>query len=327
MIIWINFLRSLFGDTLFFPPIRCMWREGVAVLSDHQYFTILKTPEVKSSYLLMAFRGWPDAGEGASGALRYLLKRLAGKKMAEMDPEEFYDFSQVRPHIKLKGDGVRELKWPTNEIFLQDAQSQSDNLLFFLGMEPNLKWRTYCDAVLNLAVESGVHTVVHLGALLDAIPHTRDLVMTGSTTDSSLRERLLKLNIRSSGYQGPSGISSAMMERCTAKGLKFVSLWGHSSHYLQTYPNYKVTYGVVKTVCRVLELEMDHRELEAAASVFQKEMHKVVEEDSQLRSYVNKLETRFDQALVSLAEMPNPEEMVQELERFLKDQLGGSNGG
>ena len=292
-------------------------------MSDHQYFSVLQTPKVKSSHLLMAFRGWPDAGEGASGALRYLLKRLDGKKMADMDPEEFYDFSQVRPHIKLKSDGIRELKWPTNEIYFQGVSGKPNNLLFFLGMEPSLKWRTYCDAVLNLAMASGVHTVVHLGALLDAIPHTRDLVMTGSTTDSLLTKTLAELDIRSSGYQGPSGISSAMMERCEEKGLKFVTLWGHSSHYLQTYPNYKVTYGVAKTACQLLELEMDHSGLETAASVFQREMHKVVEEDSQLRSYVNKLESRFDQALLSLAEMPNPEEMVQELERFLKDQRSG----
>ncbi len=295
-------------------------------MADHRYFTVLQTPKGKISHLLMAFRGWPDAGEGATGALQYLLKRLSGKKMADMDPEEFYDFSHVRPYIKLEDDGLRQLKWPTNEIFYQDGSDSSQNFMFLLGMEPSLKWRTYCDAVLDLAMQSGVHTVVHLGALLDAIPHTRDLVLTGSSSDAPLREKLAELDIRPSGYQGPSGISSAMMERCAAKGLQFVTLWGHSSHYLQTSPNYKVTYGVVKTACRLLNLELDLKELETAAAIFQRELHKVVEEDSQLTSYVKKLEARFDDALLSLTEMPNPEEMVQELERFLKDQRSGPAG-
>lgn len=287
-----------------------------------EYLSIYETPEGKVDYLLAAFRGWPDAGEGATGAVRYFLKKLAARKMADLDPEEFYDFTQVRPYTSLDKDGVRHLKWPSNELFYHSSTDSSPGLIFFVGTEPSLKWRTYCNAIVDLAMKFGVHTVIHVGALLDAVPHAREVRITGSSSDANLRKTLEELGTRSSNYQGPSGISSALMERCSAKGLAFATLWGHSPHYLQTAPNYKVTYGIVCAVRQLLGLKTNIKELGDAASSFEREIQKVIEKDSQISAYVEKLEQRYDEATAASPEMPNAEEMVKELEEFLKDQRG-----
>ena len=294
-------------------------------MAEANQFTILETPEGEISYLLMAFRGWPDANEAATWAIRCLLKKLPARKMAEMDPEEFFDFSQVRPLIRLNSQGVRYLQWPSNDLFYHSSSNSSQSFMVFLGTEPSLKWRTYCDAVLDLAMQSGVHTVVHVGALLDAVPHTRPLRITGSVYGPNHQGSLTKLGIRSSNYQGPSGISSAMMERCSAKGLEFVTLWGHTSHYLQTSPNYQVAHGIVTAVCQLLNLKLDLQKLKASSSSFEEAMRKAVEKDSQIKSYVEKLEEHYDAEAAALTEIPNAEDMVRELEKFLKDQRSGDN--
>jgi proteasome assembly chaperone (PAC2) family protein len=280
-------------------------------------FTIVEKAPGKFTHLIMAFKGWPDANEGATEALRFFLHSFSARKLADLDPEEFYDFSQTRPVVKVWKDGKRQLSWPKNEIFYQTSESTEKRFLFLLGTEPSLKWRTYCDAVLNLAQQYDVQTVLHMGALLDAVPHTRALRITGSSNETERRQSLEALKIRGSNYQGPVGIPSAMMERCSARGLQFITLWGHSSHYMQTSPNYKLTLGIVNAVRQVLEIEMNSKPLEEASETFFAEMQKAVEKDSQLSTYIQKLETKFDEAVDT--EMPSGDEMVRDVEAFLRD--------
>jgi len=295
-------------------PTRAGKRKPLAGVSP---FTALEKVPGKFTHLIMAFRGWPDANEGATEALRFFLRLFSARKLAELDPEEFYDFSQARPIVKVAKDGKRQLSWPKNEVFYQTSASTLKRFLFLLGTEPNLKWRTYCDAVLNLAQQYEVQTVLHMGALLDAVPHTRHLRITGSSNETERHQSLEALKIRGSNYQGPVGIPSAMMERCSARGLQFVTLWGHSSHYMQTSPNYKLTLGIVDAMRKVLEIDLDTKSLESASEVFYAEMQKAVEKDSQLSTYVQKLETKFDEAVES--EMPSGDEMVRDVEAFLRD--------
>ena len=136
------------------------------------------------------------------------------------------------------------------------------------GVEPNLKWRTFSETIANLALDLGVKTVVHLGALLDAVPHTREVRLTGSSTLPLFQKALDSANISSSNYQGPTGISTAVMETCTRKGMGYASLWGHTSHYLQAAPNYRVSYTLAETISRLLDLPVNLAELRSAAEKF-----------------------------------------------------------
>ena len=285
------------------------------------YVTINEKPEAEAKYLVASFKGWPDAGEGASSAIRYLIRKLGAKKFAEIDSEDFYDFTQTRPHTSIDSEGARVIKWPSNEFYFWAGGETAEALMFFLGVEPNLKWKTYSRAIVDVARDSGVQTVIHIGSLLDAVPHTKDVEISGSSSVAELRSSMEGHNIGSSNYQGPTGITSALMEACGERGLNFASMWGHIPHYLQAAPNYRISYALVSNLSRLLTVQVALDELASAASTFDEEVEKAVSKDSQIGAYVQKLEQRYDETRLLLqGEMPKAEDLVKDLEEFLKEQ-------
>ena len=281
------------------------------------YVTINQKPDVQLEYLMMAFSGWADAGEAATNTVRYIQRSLKAQKFAEIEPEEFYDFTQTRPISVRTKEGLRRVHWPSNEFAWSVLPETGKGIMFFLGIEPNLRWRTFSHSIADFAKNCGVKTVVHLGALLDAVPHTRDVTLTGSATHPELRRTLESSNIRSSNYQGPTGISSAVLEACADQGIEYASLWGHTSHYLQAAPNYRVSYTLASTLTGLLNLSLDLGELGSAAAAFDKQVADAIAKDEQISSYVTKLENQYDES-APVIEMPDPSEVVRDLEQFLR---------
>ena len=284
-----------------------------------EHLIIHETPDKKLKHMVVVFSGWADAAEGASSAIKFLQRKLKSKKFAEIDPEEFYDFSQTRPYTSRTRDGKRRIHWPANEFsYLTDPRADS-GVMVFVGVEPNLKWRTFAKTVATVAKDHGVESVVHIGALLDAVPHTRPVKLSGTASESSLSEFLEGQGIRSSNYQGPTGISSAVMAACIEEGLEYTSIWGHTSHYLQAAPNHRVGSTLLEILLKLLNLPLDLAELKSAASVFNLEVEKAVAKDDQIASYVTKLEGQYDEAVAAI-EIPDPAELVRDLEKFLRGE-------
>ena len=281
------------------------------------FLSVHQTPDIKLDTLLIAFSGWADAAEGASSALKFVERKLTSTKFAEFDPEEFYDFSQTRPQTTRTKDGKRRIHWPKNDFSYLVNPENDRGLMVFMGVEPNLRWRTYSKAIAQLAHDQGVETVIHVGALLDAVPHTRAVKLSGTANRPDLTEFLENSGIKSSNYQGPTGISSSVMEACTNEGMGYASIWGHTSHYLQAAPNYRVSYTLLKVLNSLLELPLDLSELKSAASTFDDEVGKAVAQDEQIRSYVSKLEGQYDDAMPATG-IPDPADMVRDLEQFLR---------
>ena len=279
---------------------------------DHQ-------PERKLTTLLIAFSGWADAAEGATSAVKFLKRKLKAQKFAEFDPEEFYDFTQTRPTSTRTRDGKRHIHWPANEFFHLTNPDTGDGLMVFTGVEPNLRWRTYSQGVARLAHEQGVETVIHIGALLDAVPHTRPVKLSGTATRPDLSEFLEGREIRSSNYQGPTGISSSVMDACVKQGLGYSSIWGHTPHYLQAAPNYRVAYSLLQPLTRLLRLPLDLEELRGAAAKFDEEVARAVQADEQIGSYVSKLEGQYDERAAANSNL-DPEELLRDVERFLRGE-------
>ncbi len=284
--------------------------------------TIHATPDVKLPTMIVAFAGWPDAAEAATRALRYMVRRLPAKKFAEIDPEEFFDFTLVRPQTTINRQGQRVTKWPSNEFFYWSRGDGSDGLLICIGTEPNLKWKTFSNLVVDVAEQHGVTLVVALGALLDATPHTRDPRVTGRSTSEELRQKVEWLGIRGSGYQGPTGIHAAFWDAMNKRGITHVSLWGHSPHYVQTTPNPKVSYALLSKLKQIVDFDIDLDELRLAGEAFEEEINKVIAGEPELIAYVQRLERRYDVEVDSSEEIPSPEILVRDLEDFLRRQRG-----
>lgn len=277
-------------------------------------------PSQKLPTMVVAFAGWPDASDSATGAVRHLVDGLPATKFAEIDPEEFFDFTSVRPETLVNEEGERIIRWPANEFFYHVDDDPSRSLLLFIGTEPNLKWRAFSKLMVGVADQCGVELVVSLGALLDAVPHTREPLVTGRASSPELQQRVQWLGVKNSGYQGPTGIHTAFMDACTKNGLSQASIWGHSPHYVSTSPNPKVTFALLDRLKSLVDFDVPLTGLLESAEGYVREVDKAIDKQSNIKAYVKKLEQRYDVASEGSEEMPSGEAMITEIEEYLKSQ-------
>lgn len=284
-----------------------------------------EVPESPLPTMLVAFAGWPDAAEAATRAMRFLVRKLRAKKFAEIDPEEFYDFTHVRPHSRVNRRGERVTRWPQNDFYYYTPPDESRALLLFVGTEPNLKWRTYSNILTRVAQRHDVNLIVSLGALLDAVPHTREPRVTGRASSIELTQKAEWLGIRNSGYQGPTGIHTAFADACSQLDMAQASIWGHCPHYVNTSPDPKVSHAILTRLRSLIDIDVDLEELYIAGKTYQEEVDKVIAKQPDVSRYVGRLERRYDESRTASEEIPSPETMVEELENFLRSQTQGTD--
>ena len=278
------------------------------------------TPESRLPIMVVAFAGWPDAAEAASVVVHYLVKKLPAKKFASVDPEEFYDFTVVRPQTEIDSGGERIIRWPINDFYYYAPEDKAQGLLLYAGTEPNLRWRAFSDIVTDVAQRHGVELVISLGALLDAVPHSREPRVTGRASSPELAQKVEWLGIRESGYQGPTGIHSAFMAACNEKGLAHANIWGHCPHYINKSPNLAVGRAILSRLRSLVDFTVDLEELNMAAQAFEAEVTESISKQPDISAYVLRLEECHDKDNESSSEIPSSRDMVKDLEEFLKSQ-------
>ena len=280
----------------------------------------------KHSTMIVAFAGWPDAAEAATRAVRYLIRKLPAQKIAEIDCEDYYDFTLTRPQSRMNRNKERIIKWPTNEFFSYVPENDPDNgILLYVGTEPNLKWRTFSKAIMDVANSAGVELILCLGALLDAVPHTRQIKVTGRASNSELNQKAQWFGIKNSAYQGPTGIHSAFAQLCDEQNMPHANIWSHCPHYVQSSPNPVASYALLERLQSFVDLNIDFEELSLAGQAFSEEISKAIDKQPDVKSYVSTLEAQFDQAPDPSEEIPAGPDMVSEIENFLKSQSSGSD--
>jgi proteasome assembly chaperone (PAC2) family protein len=286
-------------------------------------------PPAHLQTMVVAFGGWIDAGEAVTGAMRYLVRRLSASRLASIDPEEFFDFTRVRPVVRLTAEGQRAIRWPRSEFFTWQPPESHAGLLLFRGMEPHRMWRTYAKLLLDIAEQCGVQRIVSLGALLAALPHTRPPRVTGSSTDPAWQALLEEWGIYSRPtYEGPTGIATVVMDAARQRGMPYLSFMGQAPHYLQGSTNPAVTRALLTYVTRLLGLELDLSQLDEAVQVFCTQCDQAVARDKSIQDYVRQLEQDYD-STVDEAPRPlrnedlNAEKLMQELEDFLRQEREG----
>ena len=283
--------------------------------------------------MVMAFGGWIDAGQAATGALRHLVRDLRAARLARINPEEFFVFTQERPEVRLRDDGDRDIHWPLSEFFAWDPGDGRDGLLLFSGPEPHQRWRTYTKAFLDVAERCGVRRIVSLGALLAGAPHTRPVRVTARSTDPAARSLLEAWGIyRPPTYEGPTGISSVVLDEAERRGMQHVGFMGQAPHYLQGSENPAAIQALVSYVARLLHLSPDMSHFDEAIKDFRTQCDRAVAKDRATREHVKQLEQEYD-AAAGEERQPLPggeldsEKLMQELEEFLRKQReGGAEG-
>ena len=179
-----------------------------------------RDPPTNLTTMVMAYGGWIDAGQAATGALRHLVRDLSAPRLARIDPESFFVFTQERPDVKMREDGGRDIHWPRSEFFACHPWEGRDGLLLFCGPEPHQRWRTYTTAFLDVAERCGVRRIVSLGALLAGAPHTRPIRVTARCSDPAWRSVVEAWGIyRRPSYEGPTGITTVVLDAAERRGM------------------------------------------------------------------------------------------------------------
>jgi proteasome assembly chaperone (PAC2) family protein len=294
---------------------------------DHVEFD--REPAANLTTLVMAYGGWIDAGRAATGALRHLTRDLRAARRARIDPEEFFVFTQERPEVRLRADGGRDILWPRSEFFAWHPEDGRDGLLLFCGPEPHQRWQTYAKAFLGVAERCGVKRIVSLGALLAGAPHTRPVRVTARCTDSASRSLLEAWGIYSPPtYEGPTGISSVLLDAAERRGIQHVGFMGQAPHYLPDSENPAAIQTLVSYVARLLNLNPDMSQFTEAIRDFRIQCDRAVARDRDTREHVRKLEAEYD-ASAAEEQQPLPagdldsDKLMQDLEDFLRKQREG----
>ena len=262
--------------------------------------------------LIAAFEGWNDAGDAASSAVKWFGDRWELSPFADIDPEEFFDFTSTRPEVRIE-DEQRIVDWPTNQFLCGKLPGTERDVVVLLGVEPQLRWRTFTDLVLEVAAAYDASMVVTLGALLAEVPHSRPVSVAGTAYDRAVVERLA---LEQSRYEGPTGIVGVLHSRCREAGFASASLWAAVPTYVPGAPSPKATLALVEKTAALLDVRVVTTDLEIAAASYERQINELVDDDEETRDYVSALEQRHDEAI----EADEPGALIEEVERFLRER-------
>jgi predicted ATP-grasp superfamily ATP-dependent carboligase len=275
-----------------------------------------RRPQLARPVMVAAFEGWNDAADAASGAVTWLRHRWSASRFASIEPEEFYDFQVTRPLVSLVEGKTRRISWPANDCFTAHVEEVGRDVVLVSGVEPNLKWKTFCAALVDVARETGCEMVVTLGALLADVPHTKPIRLTGTAADPELIERL---GLQHSRYEGPTGIVGVLHDACRQSGIPSVSLWAPVPHYVASPPNPKATRALIERLSELLGIPVGVGDLAESAIAWENRVNELVTSDPDVASYVRQLEERDAEALDE-DDLPTGESLAEELEKFLREQ-------
>jgi proteasome assembly chaperone (PAC2) family protein len=294
-------------------------------------------PSLRRPTLVAAFSGWNDAGDAASDGVRWLARTVGARVFATLDTEEYLDFQAARPTVELVDGVIREIQWPALAFSAGSLPAGGRDLVLLLGVEPNLRWPTFCDDVISVARTTGCELVVTLGALLGDVPHSRPIRCTGSATDEVLAA---KLGMERSRYEGPTGIVGVLHDAARRVGFASASIWAPVPHYVATPPNPKATRALLSRLSTLIDIDLDLSDLDIAAAAWERSVDEVVAGDADASSYVERLEARYDENadanpvesddVITTSDededwldedaLPSGESLAEDFEKYLREQ-------
>lgn len=280
---------------------------------------ILRIPELRNPVMVIAFSGWNDAGEGATGAINHLMHawseispEINPVLIADVDPEEFYDFQVNRPRVFTDENNARSITWPTTQIFGLVLSHLDRDIVLVRGEEPSMRWKTFAQDILDVADDLEVSMVITVGSLLADIPHSRPISVGITAAHATTADRF---NVEFSNYEGVTGILSVIQNECLGREIDGLALWAPVPHYASNAPSPKVSLSLIHALEDILTIHIPQDELEIASDAWEKEIDELAQQDSDVADYVKALEESKD--AVDIPEVSG-DMIAKEFERYLR---------
>jgi proteasome assembly chaperone (PAC2) family protein len=277
-------------------------------------------PELRSPVLVSAFAGWNDAAGAATTALTTAAETLDAELIAQVDPEEFFDFQANRPTITMTEGQTREIEWPGNVLLAATPTGAERDLLFLAGTEPNLRWRTFADGIAETAEMLGVEMVVTLGSLIADVAHTLPVPITGLASDEELVEQL---DLSRSSYEGPTGVVGVLHDACRRRGIPSASLWAAVPHYVAAVPNPKAALALLRRLEGLVGVAVEASGLEEETESYESQVSRAVAANPEIEELVNRLEEEQAERLDIEEDVPSGESLARDFERYLRQHGEG----
>jgi proteasome assembly chaperone (PAC2) family protein len=285
------------------------------------FMEIHQIPLLREPVMVIAFSGWNDAAEAASGAVEHLLSGWRDKNddvipelIANVESEDFYDFQVNRPVVTIDESQIRSITWPSTQVFGMAIPSMKRDLVIVTGVEPSMKWKSFTSDLLDLADDLEVSLIVSLGSLLADTPHTRPITVTATGSHPTIANRL---GVSVSKYEGPTGILGIIQDGCMRRGIDAISLWAAVPHYASNAPSPKATLALINSLEEFLDIKIPLSDLPDRSDAWEREVNDLAADDSEIADYVKALEESKD-----AAELPDVsgDTIAKEFERYLRRQ-------
>ncbi len=247
--------------------------------------------DLESPVMIVAFEGWNDAADVATGTIEHLALSWEARQIAEIGGDEFFDYLDQRPTVRHAGGVSRSVEWPRIVVSVCRPDGYPHDVLLVRGPEPALKWRRFASEFVDLVDTLEVSQVVLLGAYLADVPHTRPIPLTGTAFS---RQRVAAMGVKASGYEGPTGMSGVLQQLLTEAGVPAVSLWAGVPHYVASPPNPRGTESVLSWLADDLGIAVPMDALRIQSRTWAEKVDAAAGEDEDLRDYIQSLEDRMD---------------------------------
>jgi hypothetical protein len=304
-----------------------------------EYVQINEVPDLESAILVGAFAGWNDAAGAATWAVKFLINQWDARAFAEIEPELFFDFTETRPKVRVSGGLLRRLSWPSNRFYVRraervDGKPVGRDIVLFLGEEPQLRWKTFAQEMLDVCRQCQVEEMLLLGALVGEVPHTSPVQISGTSGEPATLRRMEAAGVERAQYDGSTGLLAVVQDTARKEGFATASLWGMAPHYISAAPNLAVSEALLAKVDALYDFKLRLGDLSRAARRFTARVSSLVADDPEVSAYVRDLERRTAENLgpgtmiagdasgihhiPTDGELPSPEEAIQDVEEWLR---------
>ena len=268
-----------------------------------------RKPLLSEPVAILAFEGWSDAGNTATGCIENISCTYDVEPFAELNSDSFYNYQMRRPIVEVKDFGEREFHWPQTSFYsIEDFKLKKDLILVF-GEEPSMRWKEYAKNIKDVLVELGVKRAITLGAFFGQVAHTLPVPIFGVSTDPTFHSRY---NILNPNYSGPTGITSVVGQTLSESEIETTGLWAAVPHYLSSGGYPKGMSALMNKTSEILKIDIDDSGIQTEGQQFEVKINKAMENSQDLAEYVSRLE----ESEISLENNFSEDTLVQQIEDF-----------